>query len=102
MQTPRTDMADVIYNAAEQSFEATVRVHGTDGVSTYACTVAAPITTSFENAAKALAAQALHKHGAPSGLRSWTAEAPVTPLRATKLRRGLPLGMYGFFRGRAA
>lgn len=105
MQTLKTELSDVIYNPAAQAFEARVTLHTLSGAQTYACAIEAPITTSFEDAAKGLTTQALRKHGAPRGLRSWIGPSAVS--RAVKrqthhLRRGLPLGQYGFFRGRAA
>ena len=102
MQTLKTEMSNVIYNAAEQAFEARVTVYADGGAQSYACAIAAPITTSFEDAAKGLAKQALRKHGAPRGIRSWMTETPLSRMSAHRLRRGLPLGQYGFFRGRAA
>lgn len=105
MQNIQPELTDVIYNAAEQAFEAKVTLHdGTDSHS-YACAIEAPITMSFEDAAKGLTTQALRKHGAPVGLRSTTRRNPirlVTRMLRPKLRRGLPVGQYGFFRGRAA
>jgi hypothetical protein len=105
VQTYKTELSDVIYNAAEQSFEARVTVHGASGARSYACSIPAPIDLSFEDAAKGLATQALRKHGTPRGLHSWIAPPVVARMitrQTEKLRRGLPLGQYGFFRGRAA
>ena len=47
-------MSDVIYNAAEQMFEALVTFHTSDGRMSYAATFAAPLTTSYETAAAGL------------------------------------------------
>jgi hypothetical protein len=105
VQSLKTELTRVIYNAATQAFEARVTVHGADGPQSYACAIEAPITLSFEDAATGLTRQALRKHGAPRGLRSWIAPANVERVAtrtAQRLRRGLPLGQYGFFRGRAA
>lgn len=105
MQIEKTELTDVIYNAAEQAFEAKVTVHGAAQAQTYACAVNAPITMSFEEAAAGLARQALSKHGCPHGLRSWTAPHAVKRIvqrQTDRVRRGLPLGQYGFLRGRAA
>ncbi|MEP4195023.1 MAG: hypothetical protein ABJL99_05225 [Aliishimia sp.] len=105
MQTLKTETTDVIYNAAAQSFEAKVTVHEADQSVTYACAIDAPITMSFEDAAEGLATQALRRHNVPDGLRSYWSKAannPVLRLATQNLRRGLPLGQYGFFRGRAA
>ena len=105
MQSLKTELSEVIYNAAEQAFEAKVTVHAQQGPVTYACAIPAPINTSFEDAAKILATEALRRHGGPVGLRSYTAKQTgqnAIRLVSNRLRRGLPLGQYGFFRGRAA
>lgn len=105
MQTLTTELSDVIYNPAAQAFEARVTLHTDSGAQSYACAIEAPITTSFEDAAEGLAKQALRKHGAPRGLRSWVEPRAISlavKRHASQLRRGLPLGQYGFFRGRAA
>ncbi len=99
MQNPQTELSNVIYNAAEQAFEAKVTLHEGDRCFSYACAINAPITMSFEDAAKGLARQALRKHGAPHGLRGFMARSPlqiVTRMVRPRLRRGLPLGQYGF------
>lgn len=104
MHNLKTELSDVIYNAAEQAFEAKVTIHEGTARTSYACAIEAPITMSFEDAAKGLTKQALRKHGAPRGLRAFFKTPKLVssrPARA-KLRRGLPLGQYGFFRGRAA
>lgn len=105
MQTQKTELTEVIYNAARQEFEAKVTVHDAHQSVTYACAIEAPISMSFEDAAAGLAKQALRRHGAPTGLRSLIAKMPSrSNLRrvSERPRRGLPLGQYGFFRGRAA
>ncbi|MFK7874494.1 MAG: orotidine 5-phosphate decarboxylase [Paracoccaceae bacterium] len=101
----KTELNDVIYNAATQAFEAKVTVHNGTATSSYACAIEAPISMSFKQAAKGLTKQALRKHGAPKGLRSAIVAAPhlvAARLKVQTTRRGLPLGQYGFFRGRAA
>ena len=105
--TPQTEMTDVIYNPATQAFEARVTVREGNVASSYACSLSAPIALPFEKAAAGLARQALRRHAAPDGLRSWIESAAAQPIRMgprkrEPLRRGLPLGQYGFFRGRAA
>ncbi len=105
MLTLKPELTDVIYNAATQAFEAKVTLHEPTGPVSYACEVEAPITTSFEDAAELLTREALRRHGAPLGLRSIRKRAPLRQtlwVLPRKLRRGLPLGQYGFFRGRAA
>jgi hypothetical protein len=101
MSTIKTQMTDVFYNAAEQAFEATVTVYDKGETVSYPCAISAPITMSFEDAAKGLTKQALRRHGKPSALRSIL--LPSLRLAVVnRLRRGLPEGQYGFFRGRAA
>ena len=59
MQNLKTELTRVIYNAATQAFEARVTVHGADGPQSYACAIDAPITLSFEDAAKGPTRQAM-------------------------------------------
>lgn len=101
MQTLKTQVSEVIYNAANQMFEARVTVHDADAVVTYPCAISAPISMSFERAAEGLAVQALRQHGKPTALRSIRQNALRLAV-VNRLRRGLPFGEYGFFRGRAA
>lgn len=68
MQTRPIKLTDVIYNAGSQSFEARVSVYDQDGVRHYACAIAAPITMSFEDAAKGLRKQALRRHAKGGGM----------------------------------
>jgi hypothetical protein len=70
MQTSPIKLTDVIYNAANQSFEACVTVYGETGARKYACAIEAPITMSFEDAAKGLRTQALRRHAKRGGLHS--------------------------------
>ncbi len=105
MGTFKTELTEVIYDAAAQAFQAKVTVHHGGMPVTYACAITAPITMSFQDAARGLAKQALRKHGAPTGLRSFISQVVTRPAMRTspeRARRGLPVGQYGFFRGRAA
>ncbi|MEM6310117.1 MAG: hypothetical protein AAF754_08705 [Pseudomonadota bacterium] len=103
MKQLQTEISNVIYNAAEQAFEARVSVHDSVNSVSYACSIKAPINMSFERAAKGLTQQALRRHGAPKGVFSKIAPTQTGIVhRLVPLRRGLPLGQYGFFRGRAA
>ena len=61
MQTRPTQLTDVIYNAATQSFEALVTVHDGDTSRKYPCAINAPIDMTFEDAAKGLTLQALRR-----------------------------------------
>lgn len=66
------ELRDVRYNAAAGCFEALVTVHDNSTVRKYACAIPAPITTSFEKAAKGLSKQAIRKHQQNGGLFSDT------------------------------
>ena len=70
MQTSPIQLTDVIYNAANQSFEACVTVYSESGARKYPCAIEAPISMSFEDAAKGLHTQALRRHAKRSGLHS--------------------------------
>lgn len=84
MQTQSIQLSDVIYNAAEQTFEALVAVHQ-DGTSRrYACSIDAPITMTFKQAAEGLKKQAIRRDRSGSGIYS------ERVLRAAKLRAGRP------------
>lgn len=58
----------VRYNAATQSFEATVTVFGELGTRSYACAISAPITMTFADAADGLARQAQRRYDGRGGL----------------------------------
>jgi len=70
MQTRPIQMTDVTYNAANQCFEALVTVQTGKQQHRYACAIEAPITMSFEDAAKGLTRQALRRHEQKRGLSS--------------------------------
>ncbi len=79
MQTRPIQLTDVIYNAANQSFEALVTVHDSDASRKYACAINAPISMSFQDAAKGLTTQALRRHKTRGGVYSemkFTAPVP--------------------------
>ncbi|NNE52579.1 MAG: orotidine 5-phosphate decarboxylase [Sulfitobacter sp.] len=69
----------VNYNAATQSFEAAVTVFGKKGTRTYACSIQAPITMSFADAADGLAVQAQRRYGARGGMHSTVATRHPSP-----------------------
>lgn len=83
MYTAPLQLSDVIYNAANQSFEALVSVHDASGTSRYACAIDAPIDMEFEIAATGLSTQALRRH--TQGRR----DSVVVPSRAVQ-RSGRP------------
>ena len=62
MYTIPLQLSDVIYNAANQTFEALVTVHDQSGTRRYACAISAPINMEFEDAAKGLSTQAMRQH----------------------------------------
>ena len=70
MQTRPVQLTNVIYNAADQSFEALVTVHDGDNSKKYACAINAPIGMTFKDAAKGLKTQALRRHAGYPGLAS--------------------------------
>lgn len=70
MYTRQIQMNDVIYNAAEQCFEAVVTVHDGDSLRKYACSINAPMSTSFADAAKGLSTQAERRHLGRGGMFS--------------------------------
>lgn len=70
MQTRPIQMSDVMYNAAEQCFEALVTVHDGPVTRKYACSINAPISMSFADAAKGLSKQAERRHMSRGGLHS--------------------------------
>lgn len=81
MSTPVVQIETVSYNAATQGFEALVSVHADGQRRRFACTLSAPITMSFEEAAQGLATQALRRHANKPGLSSAVAGF-VIPQRA--------------------
>lgn len=105
MQSPKVEINEVIYNAAEQAFEGKVVIHDDAGSHSYACSIDAPISMPFKRASQGLVKQAMRRHGTQNGLRSYLERMPkLVPLQLVyaQKRRGLPVGQYGFFRGRAA
>ena len=70
MQNYPIQLSDVIYNAATQTYDALVTVHDSVASRKYACSVQAPITMTFEDAAKGLRKQALRRHAQNRGMYS--------------------------------
>lgn len=75
---------NVVYNAATQRFEATVTVFGHGPVRKFACSIDAPITMTFEDAASGLAKQAMRRYEKRGGLHS-TMNTPPPRQRAGRL-----------------
>lgn len=84
MQNPSIQLSDVIYNAAEQTFEALVTLHRDGTARKYACAINAPITMSFEQAAEGLKKQAIRRDRQGAGLYSERVH------RAARQRAGRP------------
>ena len=61
MQTQAVELNNVIYNAANQSFEALVTVYAKTSSRSFACAINAPIDMTFEDAAQGLSTQALRR-----------------------------------------
>jgi hypothetical protein len=70
MQKRPIQMNEVIYNAADQCFEALVTVHDGDQSRRYDCSINAPISTSFADAARGLSKQAERRHMGNGGMFS--------------------------------
>jgi|AntRauMFilla1563_2_1112583.scaffolds.fasta_scaffold40522_2 ATP-dependent protease HslVU (ClpYQ) peptidase subunit len=68
--TQTTTLSEVIYNPANQCFEALVSVRESGSSRRYACAIEAPITMSFEDAARGLHTKALRLHAADTCLYS--------------------------------
>ena len=84
MQMSSIQLSDVIYNAANQSFEALVSVSTEGRTRRYACAIDAPISMTFEQAAEGLTRQAIRRDMKGSSLYS------EVMLRAAKQRAGRP------------
>ena len=84
MQNSGIQLSDVIYNAAEQTFEAVVAVHRDGNARRYACAINAPITMTFEQAAAGLKKQAIRRDRQGVGMYSEQVR------RAAQQRAGRP------------
>lgn len=78
MTHTNTHITQVMYNASAQQFEALVTVGTGDDAKKYPCAIDAPITMTFEDAAKGLATKALRTHKTHQGLRSFTRQHVAT------------------------
>ena len=84
--TSPVQLTDVIYNAATQSFEASVTIYEKSAAYRYPCVIEGPISMRFQDAAKALEKQAFRQHGNPAGLCSVTRQPiPQRQLRHHRL-----------------
>lgn len=88
MFTSPVQLTDVIYNATNQTFEATVTIYDQGTAKRYACAITAPITTSFADAAKGLKTKAQRLHAKSTSLASTVLP---TPARAPNKRRSFNL-----------
>lgn len=79
MQSHPVQLTDVIYNAGTQSYEALVTVHDGSLTRKYACSINAPITMSFKDAAAGLRTQAMRRHASNKGIYSEMRLATAKP-----------------------
>ncbi|MEH6830548.1 orotidine 5-phosphate decarboxylase [Sulfitobacter sp.] len=70
MTQTQVHLSEVIYNGATQSFEALATVSTQTDTKTYPCSIEAPMSMSFERAAKGLETQALRKSASGKGMYS--------------------------------
>lgn len=68
--TMQAELSDVIYNAADQAFEAVVTIQSTSGPLRYAASFPAPITTDFDAASEGLIERANRMHRLNRGMRA--------------------------------
>ena len=70
MKQTQIQISDVFYNAATQCFEALVSVGPSTDTKKYPCSIKAPMSMGFDEAAKGLSTQALRQHSQKSGMYS--------------------------------
>jgi|TARA_B110000090_G_scaffold11555_1_gene11623 hypothetical protein len=70
MQNQAVELNSVIYNAANQRFEALTTVYAETTSRSFACAINAPIDMTFKDAAKGLTIQALRRFNGNAGLSS--------------------------------
>lgn len=85
MTKQKIKIDEVVYNAANQCFEAMVSVGTGSKTSKYPCSIEAPINMSFEQASKGLMKQAMRRHQSPTGLHSQM-RSHVATVRAGRQR----------------
>lgn len=84
MTQTHVQLCNVIYNASTQCFEALASVSSRTGTKKYPCTIEAPITMTFEQAAAGLKTKALRLHAKGKGMSSYMRDHRAT------LRAGRP------------
>ena len=84
MPSSQIHLSQVIYNAATRSFEGKATIREGGQTYSYACEIQAPITMTFEDAAKGLSTQAMRRHNGRGGLRS------TTQMQLSHARAGRP------------
>lgn len=89
-------ISDVVYNPAEQAFEARVTFHTSDGRATYGARFHAPLDTEFDKAAQGILADARRQSRHGGSLRAFL--KPVV----TRHDRVAPAQVTGTFSSRAA
>lgn len=79
MQNQAVELNNVIYNAANQCFEALATVYAGTSSRSFACAINAPIDMTFADAARGLSTQARRKFQGVSGLSSTHPESTAAP-----------------------
>lgn len=103
MQNQAVELNNVIYNAANQSFEALATVYAGSSTRSIACEINAPIDMSFEDAAQRLSTQALRRFHGRSGLSSSYPSMKATPqVRAGRTEPRKVLDAFDMLRNLAA
>ena len=87
MTTPSIELSNVIYNAADQSFEAMATIRQAGVTRKLACAINAPIQMPFEDAAQGLMTHALRNFSGRPGLASQYISDTPAPQRAGRAER---------------
>jgi hypothetical protein len=103
MPTQAVELNNVIYNAANQSFEALATVYAGMSSRSFACAINAPIDMTFEDAAKGLSTQALRRYNGRTGLSSThPSSIPAPSARAGRNQPRKVLDAFDMLRNLAA
>ena len=94
MTTEIVELSNVVYNPANQSFEALVTIHQGTTSRKIACAIDAPISMTFEDAASGLSTHAMRRFYSDNGLSSHFIAGPIAPQRAG---RPVPRRMFKTF-----